>query len=1044
MKFYKKTRLGVSILFLLLLITTSITLFNLSKENGIYEGNALSMSAPEDSYEPNNDWTTAYDLSTYEKVWLETINGLGAQYDDDWFKIQVSPGEERLVVFLLFKHIEGDIDIEIYNNSLAFIGGNYSITDDEFIDIIVPVAGQYYIKVYLGNAGNAYNLLWDDMNPLALDDVFEENDDPGTAFNISMYQNMWLSSINELGIQSDDDWFEIYINPGFEHLRVHCIFNNDSGNIDLDLYTSSMAMVANSWLSGNHEIIDTVLPSNETYFIRVHYGNGGNVYDLLWQSLPTEDSYEENDNWTTAYDLAPWAASWLPFGPGILNDEDWFRIYLDPGEERIIADLTFNHLAGNIDMELFDWNFAYITGSHSLDNNEYLDVNVGSNGTYYLRIYSPDPYTGNVYDLWWEDLTPTGGDDWMEENDDFWSSKWVNPNYYSNLMINETDEDWFHIFLNPGDVIDIAIYFNHMEGDLELVLYDPTYIQRMDSLSSNDDEYITYMADMSGDWRIQVYHAAGDTKVYYDLDIWLNAGDDWAEENDDFWSSRYVDPMYHSGLKLVGSDEDWFHIYLNSGDTLHVDLFFNHFEGDLELELFDPSYINRMGSYSGDDDEFITFTADMSGDWRIRVFHAFGNSSVYYDLKIWLEDMPSTGDDGMEENDGFWDAWLLDPNYFPNLRVVKTDEDWFQLYLNDGDVVDVSIFFNKFEGNLDLELYDPSYNLRDGSYSNTNYESVIYTADVSGDWRIRVYHAVGDSEVKYDMNIWIKDDAYEYNDDLSVFQDNKNHPSILVEFERKWLSNINGLAVQENYDWYVIDVTPGFRHLQVNVLFNHSMGNIDLTIYDKSGSIITGNYSMSDDEYIDFVLPYPGIFLVLVHGDNMRNEYNLWWDDLRTDFRSDDSYEMNNDLLSAHDLTHSQNISLWQVPPNNGAGLQYDNDWYEIYVEEGFEQLKVWLIYDSAEGLIGFEVYDENNNKITGNFTLTDHDFIDYEVPSNGTYYIRVFGDNSGNVYDLWWSTERPEEAGMIPGYEPVILIVSIVGITAIIIKMKRSKLTRK
>ncbi|MHA2474264.1 MAG: hypothetical protein ACXAES_13640, partial [Promethearchaeota archaeon] len=281
----------MSILFLLLLITTSITLFNLSKENGIYEGNALSMSAPEDSYEPNNDWTTAYDLSTYEKVWLETINGLGAQYDDDWFKIQVSPGEERLVVFLLFKHIEGDIDIEIYNNSLAFIGGNYSITDDEFIDIIVPVAGQYYIKVYLGNAGNAYNLLWDDMNPLALDDVYEDNDGVSTATNISMYQNMWLSSINELGIQSDDDWFEIYINPGLEHLRVHCIFNNDSGNIDLDLYTSSMVMVANSWLSGNHEVIDTVLPSNETYFIRVHYGNGGNVYDLLWQSLPTEDSY---------------------------------------------------------------------------------------------------------------------------------------------------------------------------------------------------------------------------------------------------------------------------------------------------------------------------------------------------------------------------------------------------------------------------------------------------------------------------------------------------------------------------------------------------------------------------------------------------------------------------------------------------------------------------------------------------------------------------------------------------------------------------------
>jgi hypothetical protein len=1044
MKFHKKTRLGVSILFLLLILTTSITFFNLTKERTDNDRNLPSMSAPEDFYEPNNDWATAYDLSLYERVWLETIDGLGAQYDDDWFKIQVTPGEERLVVFLLFKHVEGDIDIEIYNNSLSLITGSYSVTDDEFIDEVVPVAGQYYIRVYLGNAGNAYDLLWDDMNPLALDDVYEENDVVSMATNISLFQSIWLSSLNELGIQSDDDWFEIYINPGFEHFRAHCIFNNDSGNIDLDLYTSSMVMVANSWSPGNHEIIDTILAPNQSYFIRLHFGNGGNVYDLIWQSLPTEDSYEENDDWTKSYDLSPWAASWLPFGPGILNDEDWFRIYLDPGEERILADLTFNHFAGNIDMELYDWNYAYITGSHSLDDNEFLDVNVGSNGTYFLRIYSPDPYAGNLYDLWWEDLTPTGGDDWMEENDDFLSSKWVDPGYYSGLMINETDEDWFHLYLNPGQTIDIAIYFNHMEGDLELVLYDPSYIQRMDSTSSNNDEYITYIADMTGDWRIRVYHAVGDTKVYYDLDIWLNAGDDWAEENDDFWSSRYLDPMYHSGLKIVGSDEDWFHIYLNSGETINIEHYFNHFEGDLDIELYDPSYTPRDGSYSIDHDEFITFTADMSGDWRIRVYHVFGNSTVHYDLNLWLDMTTPTGDDWMEENDGFWNARMINPNIYWDLMIIRDDEDWFQIYLNDGDVVDVSIYFDDYKGDLELELYDPSYNLRDGSYSNTNDEFVAYTADRSGDWRIRVYHANGDSEVQYHLDIKVKDDYYEYNDDLSVFQDNSDHPSLLVEFERTWLSNINGLAVQENFDWYVIEVTPGFRHLQIDVVFNHSLGNIDVTVYDKLGAIITGNYSMSDDEQVDYFLPYPGIFLILVHGDNARNEYNLWWDDLRTDFRSDDSYEMNNDLLSAHDLTSSQNTSLRQIPPNDGSGIQYDNDWYEIYVEEGFERLLVWLIYDSAEGLIGLEVYDENNNKITGNFTSTDHDFIDYAVPSNGTYYIRIYGDNSGNIYDLWWNTEPKEEVGMIPGYDSLILIGSVIGISAVIIKMKRSKMKRK
>ena len=75
---------------------------------------------------------------------------------------------------------------------------------------------------------------------------------------------------------------------------------------------------------------------------------------------------------------------------------------------------------------------------------------------------------------------------------------------------------------------------------------------------------------------------------------------------------------------------------------------------------------------------------------------------------------------------------------------------------------------------------------------------------------------------------------------------------------------------------------------------------------------------------------------------------------------------------------------------------------------------------------MGFEVYDENNNEITENFTLTDNDFIDYVVPSGGTYYIRIFGDRSGNVYNLLWFSEESND------------------FTIIVLKMKRSKIKNK
>ncbi|MBA7615122.1 hypothetical protein ES703_22399 [subsurface metagenome] len=178
--------------------------------------------------------------------------------------------------------------------------------------------------------------------------------------------------------------------------------------------------------------------------------------------------------------------------------------------------------------------------------------------------------------------------------------------------------------------------------------------------------------------------------------------------------------------------------------------------------------------------------------------------------------------------------------------------------MNTGDVIDVSIYFENKEGNLELELYDPSEAHRVGSYSEANGESLSYMADVSGDWRIRVYHKFGDTEVHYDLDIRLKDDYYEFNNEPHMIH--KDHPSLLIEYERTWLSDHHGMAVQGDNDWYIIDVTPGFKHLIIELKFNHSLGNIGLDIYDEWGYWITGNNSDTDNEYIDFLLPHPGMY----------------------------------------------------------------------------------------------------------------------------------------------------------------------------------------
>ena len=321
----------------------------------------------------------------------------------------------------------------------------------------------------------------------------------------------------------------------------------------------------------------------------------------------TEDPYEENDDPSSATDIRSNEANWLSIisGNGTQWDDDWYVIDLDSGEERLRVELIFNHSAGNIDIEVYDWNLNYIDGSYSIDDNEYLERDIFPNGTYYLKVFGYN--AGNTYDLWWEDLMPY--DDWMEENDDFWSATWVDPNYYFGLKIIGGDDDWFRTYLKTGDTINVSIYFDNSQGNLQLELYDPNDSDnlRVGSYTDGNNEFILFTADYSGDWRIHIYHEFADSDVDYDLDIWRYEGDDGMEENDDYWSAHWVNAKYYPDLRIMEYDEDWFRTYLNPDDTIDVRIYFENYQGDLQLELYDPNDSNnpRVGSYSDRNDEFI-------------------------------------------------------------------------------------------------------------------------------------------------------------------------------------------------------------------------------------------------------------------------------------------------------------------------------------------------------------------------------------------------------------------------------------------------------
>lgn len=135
---------------------------------------AFREGSSDDYYEENDSLDAAYDLSINESVRLSLLHGLGVQSDDDWYRVSVLPGNEKVILDLRFKHSEGDIDLALHDASGSVLAQSISVTDNERISYMVPSAGIYYVRVYFANAGNAYDLAFD--SGVIFSDGFESGD----------------------------------------------------------------------------------------------------------------------------------------------------------------------------------------------------------------------------------------------------------------------------------------------------------------------------------------------------------------------------------------------------------------------------------------------------------------------------------------------------------------------------------------------------------------------------------------------------------------------------------------------------------------------------------------------------------------------------------------------------------------------------------------------------------------------------------------------------------------------------------------------------
>jgi len=347
--------------------------------------------------------------------------------------------------------------------------------------------------------------------------------------------------------------------------------------------------------------------------------------------------------------------------------------------------------------------------------------------------------------------SPTS-EDGYEENDDFWNAYSIGTGYYSNLC--QGDEDWFNISIGVNEAIQVSLYFDGSQNDIDFELYDSSYTHLVGSYGVGDYETVAWISDVSQYICIRIY--GWDNNEAYDMDISIIINpDDWAEPNDYHYEATHLDFGSHSGMSQF--DDDWYELWLEPHDNLEIKLFYDSDYTWMNLELYDQ-YENFLISGSWDWDYLsIDWTNDDYGkSFYIKIIG--NNIGDWYDIELNLKE-----DDWAEENDIYYEAKPINLVYHNQL--VQYDDDWYSVWIESNDVLEIKLFYDTENTWMNLELYDQYENfLISGYFISGDHLFLNWTNnDYSRDFYIRV---IGDNEGEsYDLDLKIAVDGDGKNGD---------------------------------------------------------------------------------------------------------------------------------------------------------------------------------------------------------------------------------------------------------------------------------------
>lgn len=116
-------------------------------------------------------------------------------------------------------------------------------------------------------------------------------------------------------------------------------------------------------------------------------------------------------------------------------------------------------------------------------------------------------------------------------------------------------------------------------------------------------------------------------------------------------------------------------------------------------------------------------------------------------------DCAACPDDLLEPNDDETAAPRLPPGVYDGLMQCPDEEDWYAVFLRDGETLEVSLTFVDDEGNINMRLFDPGMGEVATAFTATDDEMISYTAAETGVHKLRVYQFGTGSMQSYAMEL---------------------------------------------------------------------------------------------------------------------------------------------------------------------------------------------------------------------------------------------------------------------------------------------------